>query len=136
MPTTKIFLERPTGRKTKVRLEQAAAPPPPPPAQQPLPGKPVWTLPFLWMTTVFSSFSSPETLLSLRKALANQDGFNQMISAAVAFLPEMLRSLSLGSPCRTPSQQAQTHHEGMVRKWEAEQRRRARGGMAWLYDWE
>ena len=75
MTTTRLYLSRPAGRKTKIRLQQAAAPPPPP-AQLPLPKQPRWSLPLVWMTTVRYAFSSSQTSSQLasssRKALANQ----------------------------------------------------------------
>ena len=62
--------------------------------------------------------------------------FPQMVDSAVAMLPELVRSLTLGLPSRTPSQAARLNYVGMARKWEEEQDRRAQGGMAWMYSWE
>ena len=62
--------------------------------------------------------------------------FPQMVDSAVAMLPELVRSLTLGLPSRTPSQAARLNYVEMARKWEEEQDRRAQGGMAWMYSWE
>lgn len=61
---------------------------------------------------------------------------HQMVDSAVAVLPELVRSLTLGLPSRTPSQAARLNYIEMARKWEEEQDRRAQGGMAWMYSWE
>ena len=61
MPTTRIYLPRSAGRKTESGCR--------PPQQQqqlfhhhrpqlPLPTKPLWTFPLVWMTAVFQTFSS------------------------------------------------------------------------------
>jgi len=115
MPTTLLRIH-PTGRKASFRARQAGLaqatplPPPPPPTQIPLPQKPRWTLPFIWMTT--------------------------MVTAAVCFLPDLFCKLALGPPSRSTAHETKTRYWGMVRKWEDEQDRRAQGGMAWLYTWE
>jgi hypothetical protein len=59
-----------------------------------------------------------------------------MVDSAVSVLPELVRSLTLGLPSRTPSQAARLNYVEMVHKWEEEQDRRAQGGMAWMYSWE
>lgn len=59
-----------------------------------------------------------------------------MVDSAVAVLPELVRSLTLGLPSCTPSQAVCLNYVKMVRKWEEEQDRRAQSGMAWMYSWE
>lgn len=114
MPTTLLRLH-PTGRKASFRARQAGLaqapqaplPPPPPPTQLPLPQKPRWAIPFIWMTTT--------------------------VTAAGCFLPDLFCKLTLGPPSRSTTHETRTRYWGMVRKWEEEQDRRAQGGMAWLY---